>query len=248
MTRRKQGFAPGDRHLSAGGSGRGDRCRHDQDVRPDQRRHRPPRPRGRPHPRARGGPAALCGASRALRTLRTTTSPAPGEGHADHVSPGPVRAGRTCDGECRFDRHASGPKRSRPPGSVVWRRRRNSRGRAASGGAPNPFRRLTPHATLGPATILSHGRRDAGAERLDGSPRPTVSRKPSAQTPAPASGSRPESAGCSGCCRARGTDRNWTRGRPQDVVVAGGIVKPTACACAHRRQGASLRSAPAPRG
>ena len=37
-------------------------------------------------------------------------------------------------------------------------------------------------------------------------------------------------------------------GRPQDVVVAGGIVKPTACACAHRRQGASLRSAPAPRG
>ena len=29
---------------------------------------------------------------------------------------------------------------------------------------------------------------------------------------------------------------------------AGGIVKPTACACAHRRQGASLRSAPAPRG
>ena len=36
-------------------------------------------------------------------------------------------------------------------------------------------------------------------------------------------------------------------GRPQDVVVAGGIVNPTACACAHRRQGASLRSAPAPR-
>ena len=36
--------------------------------------------------------------------------------------------------------------------------------------------------------------------------------------------------------------------RPQDVVVAGGIVRPTACACAHRRQGASLRSAPASRG
>ena len=29
---------------------------------------------------------------------------------------------------------------------------------------------------------------------------------------------------------------------------AGGIVRPTACACAHRRQGASLRSAPALRG
>ena len=42
--------------------------------------------------------------------------------------------------------------------------------------------------------------------------------------------------------------RKLDSGRPQDVVVAGGIVKPTACACAHRRQGASLRSAPVPRG
>ena len=45
--------------------------------------------------------------------------------------------------------------------------------------------------------------------------------------------------------------RIWSKldsGRPQDVVVAAGIVKPTACACAHRRQGASLRSAPAARG
>ena len=40
-----------------------------------------------------------------------------------------------------------------------------------------------------------------------------------------------------------------SRAMPSErVVVAGGIVKPTACACAHRRQGASLRSAPAPRG
>ena len=36
--------------------------------------------------------------------------------------------------------------------------------------------------------------------------------------------------------------------RPQDVVVTGGILKPTTCACAHRRQGGSLRSAPALRG
>ena len=34
--------------------------------------------------------------------------------------------------------------------------------------------------------------------------------------------------------------------RPQDVVVACGIVKPTASACARPRQGASLRSAHAP--
>ena len=32
--------------------------------------------------------------------------------------------------------------------------------------------------------------------------------------------------------------------RPQDVAVPAGIVRPTACACARRRQGASLRSAP----
>ena len=36
--------------------------------------------------------------------------------------------------------------------------------------------------------------------------------------------------------------------RPQDVVVTGGIVRPTVCACARQRQGASLRSAPASRG
>ena len=44
--------------------------------------------------------------------------------------------------------------------------------------------------------------------------------------------------------------RNWRilgSCRPQDVVVARGIVRPTASACARPRQGASLRSAPASR-
>lgn len=41
---------------------------------------------------------------------------------------------------------------------------------------------------------------------------------------------------------------NLNSGRPQDVVAFGGIVRPSGCACARRRQGASLRSAPASRG
>ena len=44
------------------------------------------------------------------------------------------------------------------------------------------------------------------------------------------------------CCRARGTDRNWTRGRPQDVVVAGHRQANSVRVCAPAsRRVASLR-------
>ena len=50
------------------------------------------------------------------------------------------------------------------------------------------------------------------------------------------------------CCRARGTDGNLTRVDRKMLWSPAASSSQTACACAHRRQGASLRSAPAPRG
>ena len=50
------------------------------------------------------------------------------------------------------------------------------------------------------------------------------------------------------CCRARGTDGNLTRVDRKMLWSPAASSSQTACACAHRRQGASLRSAPAQRG
>ena len=56
---------------------------------------------------------------------------------------------------------------------------------------------------------------------------------------------RERTGGCWRSCKIR---RNLPSGRPQDVVASSGIVRPPGYACARRRQGASLRSAPASRG